>query len=553
MFKKGPQDLLLRQIVRMKTSPTISLLATAFFLKLLPRYSTPQVTMFDPASTMWSAWIKVLFVVILWTLLNAVLLWQKRPKGIRVTGPTTILGKWISTLEFILRAPDKIRNAYDTSQNQELFAIPALRQYQVLVSHPQQIQELAASSPTTLSFNAAMTDRLFNQQTMFGFEFGGPDPHNSVANRAIKILLGTHLQHLMPKIRQRIVHGLETQLLDVKIGADGYQTLNITSFARAVAMRVNSQILFGDDLASNEEFQASCLRYSWDGGITAEISRQIPSLVAPIFGRAMMAWSGAMRRVAGHVGDLIDRRVLAEMQGKASQFLDVAQFVIRSSRTPQQKSRARLIQQMMALLFAISHQTPMALGWAVTMLGTHSEYIPLLREEMKRVEQEEGGPEIPLKKLRLMDSFLRETARLNPLDGLNTQRMALKAFTFSDGSHVPAGNLVAVPQHAVMRDDRIYSEPDRFDGHRFYTSNADVETSPSIKYTDVKWEFPYWGAPNHACPGRWYASDLQKLVLVHLIQNYELELVDPEVSSTPFVWTTALVPRLNAKIRVRAI
>lgn len=35
----------------------------------------------------------------------------------------------------------------------------------------------------------------------------------------------------------------------------------------------------------------------------------------------MMAWSGAMRRVAGHVGDLIDKRVLAEMQGKASQFV----------------------------------------------------------------------------------------------------------------------------------------------------------------------------------------------------------------------------------------
>lgn len=163
------------------------------------------------------------------------------------------------------------------------------------------------------------------------------------------------------------------------------------------------------------------------------------------------------------------------------------------------------------------------------MLGTHSEYIPLLREEMRRVEQEDGGPELPLKKLRLMDSFLRETARLNPLDGcksclnyvnpqqfspgsygkdlqtnkpfltsVNTQRMALKAFTFSDGSHVPAGNLVAVPQHAVMRDDGIYSDPDRFDGHRFYTSNADLETSASIKYTDVKWEFPYWGSPNHA-------------------------------------------------------
>lgn len=56
---------------------------------------------------------------------------------------------------------------------------------------------------------------------MFGFEFGGPDPHNSVSNRAIKVLLGTHLQALMPKIRQRVVQGVEAQLRDIRPNLDG--------------------------------------------------------------------------------------------------------------------------------------------------------------------------------------------------------------------------------------------------------------------------------------------------------------------------------------------
>lgn len=81
---------------------------------------------------------------------------------------------------------------------------------------------------------------------------------------------------------------------------------------------------------------------------------------------------------------------------------------------------------------------------------------------------------------------------------VNTQRMALRDFTFSDGSYVPAGNLVAVPQHAVMRDGRTYKDPEQFDGHRFYTPDVDVDSTFSTKYTDVKWEFPYWGSPNHA-------------------------------------------------------
>lgn len=59
---------------------------------------------------------------------------------------------------------------------------------------------------------------------MFGFEFGGPDPHNSVANRAIKVLLGTHLKTLMPKIRQRIFEGVEGQLQHVVPSSDGELT-----------------------------------------------------------------------------------------------------------------------------------------------------------------------------------------------------------------------------------------------------------------------------------------------------------------------------------------
>lgn len=34
-----------------------------------------------------------------------------------------------------------------------------------------------------------------------------------------------------------------------------------------------------NNIASDDEFQKNCLRYSWDGGITAELSRQMPSFL----------------------------------------------------------------------------------------------------------------------------------------------------------------------------------------------------------------------------------------------------------------------------------
>lgn len=78
---------------------------------------------------------------------------------------------------------------------------------------------------------------------------------------------------------------------------------------------------------------------------------------------------------------------------------------------------------------------------------------------------------------------------------VSVQRKALKPFTFSNGAHVPAGNLVAVPQQAVMRDEKNYRYPERFDAFRFYTSKD--SNVPAIKYTDVSWEYPFWGSPSH--------------------------------------------------------
>ena len=46
-------------------------------------------------------------------------------------------------------------------------------------------------------------------------------------------------------------------------------------------------------------------------------------------------------------------------------------------------------------------------------------------------------------------------------------RLALRPFTFSNGMTIPAGTLVAVPVSAAHRDERIYANPDEFDGFRF--------------------------------------------------------------------------------------
>jgi cytochrome P450 len=129
------------------------------------------------------------------------------------------------------------------------------------------------------------------------------------------------------------------------------------------------------------------------------------------------------------------------------------------------------------------------------------------------------------------------------------QRKAMVSFTFSNGAKVPAGNLVAIPQREIMRDATRYSLPESFDPYRFMTNSS---TEAVAKYTDVNWDYTFWGSPHLPCPGRWYASYAIKHVLVHLLKTYNFELVNPEAKKY-FTWTTAIVPKSDMCISVMKI
>lgn len=66
-----------------------------------------------------------------------------------------------------------------------------------------------------------------------------------------------------------------------------------------------------------------------------------------------------------------------------------------------------------------------------------------------------------------LDSFLKESQRLNGLGALWMPRLTLQDFTFSDGTMIPAGNFVATAVTAIHEDGAFYDQPHEFDGLRF--------------------------------------------------------------------------------------
>ncbi|KAF2188051.1 cytochrome P450 [Zopfia rhizophila CBS 207.26] len=445
-------------------------------------------------------------------------IYRNRPRNIPLKSTPYSFGKWFKNVEFILHAPEVILQAYGEIGN-STFAVPSLAEYQVLTCSEDDVKELCNGSEDTLSFHTAMTDRLSHKYTIWDFEYGNVDPHDSIPSRAIK---------------ERVKEGFAKKIAEgKKVG--GWTSVSIFKFSKAVIEEVNAQVILGTELANNHDYTV----------FAGEFARQLSSFLTAIVAPAIMRFRGNMRKLAGYIGPVLERRLREEKDGVdlSKKYMDCIQWTVDSSRTAPQREINRLIARVIGILLASSHQMSMSLVYDICTLYDNPEYIEPLRKEIREALHNNSND--PFKEMHLLDSFLLEVARLNPPDALTVQRKVMKPFKLPSGAYIPAGNLVAVPMQALARNKDIYPDPDRFDGRRFFNANAKKgENGPVTKFTDVSYAYPYWGSPRKS----WLQTIKQSLV--HLLLNYDFKLED-EKAPRFYNWTTAIVPRFSTRLLLK--
>lgn len=75
---------------------------------------------------------------------------------------------------------------------------------------------------------------------------------------------------------------------------------------------------------------------------------------------------------------------------------------------------------------------------------------------------------------------------------------AVNSFTFKDGTHVPKGNWVCIPQQAIMGDPSLYNDPTVFQGFRFVNREDEENPTSKVRFSHPSWIFPYWGTIKQA-------------------------------------------------------
>ena len=150
---------------------------------------------------------------------------------------------------------------------------------------------------------------------------------------------------------------------------------------------------------------------------------------------------------------------------------------------------------------------PQTVAQILYRLIVNPDYLEPLRQEIEAAVVEEGWTKARMDKLHKLDSFLRETLRIDITNlGLSfSSHSSVISLTCSlSGGHSsrttpihsfercdrPSGTLLAAPTCAIHMDEEIYSDPEQLDGFRF-SKTRDDDDLVTIGFSSVSI------SPNH--------------------------------------------------------
>lgn len=201
-------------------------------------------------------------------------------------------------------------------------------------------------------------------------------------------------------------------------------------------------------------------------------------------------------------------------------------------------------------------------------------------------------------KLKLIDSSIRESLRINPMlrKAIPHEVIPEGGVDLPDGNHLRQGAWIGIPVREIHLDERFYPRPEKFEPFRFVDSQETHSSAPNDalgakRATECKPQglsttsdkFMGFGHGRHSwsvtlhftqsatpprsflrrtpnqserviadtcsSPGRWLAAHQMKLLIAYIVLNYDMRPLTRRPSN--HVFGDSIVPSHSAKIMVR--
>jgi cytochrome P450 len=100
----------------------------------------------------------------------------------------------------------------------------------------------------------------------------------------------------------------------------------------------------------------------------------------------------------------------------------------------------------------------------------------------------------------------------------------LQPVKLSSGPKLPVGSLICVDAYHITNSTELWGNPDEFDAMRFHKLREQPDHENRHQFTSLDSDSPGWGGGVQGCPGRVFASITIKIILAHILSNYEIKL-----------------------------
>ncbi|KAF5349586.1 hypothetical protein D9756_008948 [Leucocoprinus leucothites] len=484
----------------------------------------------SPPLVQWAAPILSIHLVVLFstTLLTLGYFSVKSPLDtFPAVGHSSLITSYVTALRWTRHGDEILQEGYDKYAGRP-FKVATMSKWIVILSGKQLLEDMKKAPDEVVSLRQAVAETMHVEYTL------GRKPDDGCYHiDTVRSPLTRHMINKFDDIRDEIVQSFKEYIPPAKdwVTVPAFETL------MHIICRTSNRYFVGLPLCRDPGYRVLNERFTHDVAISARIINSFPDFMKP--------WEVFNNRLKDHTAS--GKIPRATNQGEN----DLVSWLLDTCTESKHRSIDDLTMRVLTVNFAAIHTTSMAATQALFDLAIHPEYVMELRQEVKQALAELGWTKAALQRMHKVDSFLKESQRLNNMGGMLMTRKTLREWRLSDGTIIPAGTFVGVASGAMNKDERSFPEPHAFKGFRFVneTVRSDV-ASRGMATLDP--EYVVFGYGRHACPGRFFAINEIKAILAHVLLNYDIQLENGSTVRPPnVVLETTLLPNPNARMMFR--
>ncbi|KAK7468967.1 hypothetical protein VKT23_003466 [Stygiomarasmius scandens] len=341
----------------------------------------------------------------------------------------------------------------------------------------------------------------------------------------VRTNLSRNIGAIIEELRDEMLQAFQVSPLNdqTKKDKEGFVSAPALATVQQLIARITNRVFVGQPICQDEEFCKLNTVYVFDVVKAATKINMFPDFLHPIVGpwfSPKKYYLDAMLRIVGST--MRERRKILETNGPNALPNDYLSWNMAEAPEGYERSDEGLAMRLLNINLGAINTSSVTFTHALLYLAAHPEYAAVLRAEVENVLDHEGWSKEGMQKMVRVDSFLRESARLNAISLTSINRYTLEDYTFADGTFIPKGTVIASSMYSTHLDERIYPNAHTFDPWRFVNTNG--KSDPGKAYTGTSAEFLSFGAGKHVCPGRFFAANELKAMLAHIVTTYDVKL-----------------------------